>query len=118
MANGLITIHPPLRLLVGVWLLQSWRRLCSVAQQSRLLVGLITIFIAGYCAIAFFLFYRGLGSAGLPLSMSASGDRITAASADVPIRDLYILRVENGQAASFDFKQGATTRVFKKVPTP
>ena len=60
MANGLITIHPPLRLLVGVWFLQSWRRLCSVAQQSRLLVGLITIFIAGYCAIAFFLFYRGL----------------------------------------------------------
>jgi len=26
--------------------------------------------------------------------------------------------VENGKVASFDFKQGATTRVFKKVPTP
>lgn len=55
-----MTAIPPLRLLINVWLLQSWRRLCSVTQQSRLLVGLIGAFIIGYLLIAFLLFYRGL----------------------------------------------------------
>ena len=61
MANGhSMTTIPPLRLLINVWLLQSWRRLCAVTQQSRLLVGLIGAFIMGYLLIAFLLFYRGL----------------------------------------------------------
>lgn len=55
-----MTAVPPLRLLMTTWLLQSWRRLCSVTEQSRLLVGLIVAFVIGYFYIAFFLFYRGL----------------------------------------------------------
>ena len=61
MANATPTaVAPPLRLLLNVWLLQAWRRLRSVTQQSRLLVGLIGVFIVGYCFIAFFLFHTGL----------------------------------------------------------
>ena len=50
----------PMRLLTTTWLLQAWRRLVSVTRQSRLLTGLITAFIFGYCYIAFILFYKGL----------------------------------------------------------
>lgn len=64
MANGsTIPAAPSLRLLMNVWLVQTWRRLLSVFRQSRLLIVLIAGFIVGYCVISFFLFYRGLGFA-------------------------------------------------------
>jgi ABC-2 type transport system permease protein len=50
----------PLMLLVGVHLLQLWRRLRAVGEQSRLLTAVIGLFITGYLAISFWLFYRGL----------------------------------------------------------
>jgi len=50
----------PLLLLLRVNLLQSWRRLCSVREQSRLLTAIILLFIGGYIVMAFALFYRGL----------------------------------------------------------
>ncbi len=40
--------------------LQSWRRLLSVREQSRLLTGVIGLFIAGYLVVSFGLFYHGL----------------------------------------------------------
>lgn len=58
-----MTTVPPLRLLMQIWLLQSWRRLCSVTEQSRLLVGLIGAFVIGYFYIAFKLFHIGLSFA-------------------------------------------------------
>jgi ABC-2 type transport system permease protein len=64
MANNSLeagTAAGPLRLLVGVNALQSWRRLKSVGKQSRLLTGMIAAFLGGYLAISFWLFYRGLG---------------------------------------------------------
>lgn len=61
MANGsLIPAAPGVRLLMNVWLVQTWRRLLAVTRQSRLLIVLIAGFIFGYCLIAFVLFHRGL----------------------------------------------------------
>jgi ABC-2 type transport system permease protein len=54
----------PLWLLVRANLLQSWRKLKSVQSQSRLLSGFIGLFIVGYLAVSFFLFYRGLNFVG------------------------------------------------------
>ncbi len=50
----------PLALLFRVNALQSWRRLKSVREQSRLLTGLIVVFILGYLGISFWLFFRAL----------------------------------------------------------
>ena len=50
----------PLWLLVQVNLLQAWRRLKSIRHQSRLLTGIILLFIASYLGLSFWLFYRGL----------------------------------------------------------
>lgn len=50
----------PLWLLVRVNALQAWRRLLSVREQSRLLTGLIALFIGGYLALSFWLFYHGM----------------------------------------------------------
>jgi ABC-2 type transport system permease protein len=47
-------------LLVRVNALQSWRRLLSVREQSRLLTGVIALFLAGYLVVAFGVFYHGL----------------------------------------------------------
>jgi ABC-2 type transport system permease protein len=41
-------------------LLQNWRRIKSLRQQSRLLVSVIGFFLIGYAALSFWLFYRGL----------------------------------------------------------
>ncbi len=50
----------PLWLLLRVNALQSWRRLLSVREQSRLLTGIIALFMAGYLLVSFGLFYHGL----------------------------------------------------------
>ena len=55
----------PLLLLLRVNLLQSWRRLCSVREQSTLLTAIIVLFIGGYIVVAFGLFYRGLKFIGV-----------------------------------------------------
>ncbi|NBR86087.1 MAG: hypothetical protein EBS84_20655 [Proteobacteria bacterium] len=54
-----------LLLLLRVNLLQSWRRLCSVREQSTLLTAIIVLFIGGYVVLAFGLFYRGLKFIGV-----------------------------------------------------
>src|SRR6187551_691621 len=51
---------PPLILLIRVNLLQSWRKLKAVRAQSRLLSSLISFFILGYLALAFWIFRLGL----------------------------------------------------------
>src|ERR1035441_10546696 len=53
-------VPAPLWLLVRVNALQSWRRLLSVRDQSRLLTGIIALFLAGYLVVSFGLFYHGL----------------------------------------------------------
>jgi hypothetical protein len=53
-------ISPPLLLLIRVNLLQTWRKLKSVREQSRLLSSLIGFFIIGYLGIAFWMFRLGL----------------------------------------------------------
>jgi ABC-2 type transport system permease protein len=50
----------PLALLVRVNSLTLWRRFRSIRQQSRLLTGVIVLFIASYLGVAFWLFYLGL----------------------------------------------------------
>jgi ABC-2 type transport system permease protein len=50
----------PLFLLLRVNALQSWRRFLSVRGQSRLLTGVIALFIGGYLFVSFELFYHGL----------------------------------------------------------
>ncbi|HLH53580.1 MAG TPA: hypothetical protein VKY92_08190 [Verrucomicrobiae bacterium] len=56
------TVSPcsPLLLLARVNVLQAWRRLKSVRQQSRLLTSVISASIAGYAVVSFWLFYKGL----------------------------------------------------------
>jgi ABC-2 type transport system permease protein len=51
---------PPLRLLVQVNLLQTWRRLLALRSQSRLLTSMMGLFLLGYLGLAFLLFHRGL----------------------------------------------------------
>jgi ABC-2 type transport system permease protein len=55
----------PLLLLLRINLLQSWRRLCSVRDQSSLLTAIIVLFIGGYIVMAFGLFHRGLRFIGV-----------------------------------------------------
>ena len=56
-----MTSHPsPLRLILGANARSAWRKLLSLRHQSKLLVGLITLFLAGYAAVAFGLFHAGL----------------------------------------------------------
>src|SRR6185369_7978616 len=50
----------PLTLLLRVNLVQNWRRLRSIRQQSRLLTSVIGLFVVGYIGLSFWLFYRGL----------------------------------------------------------
>jgi ABC-2 type transport system permease protein len=50
----------PLLLLLRVNTLALWRRLKSIRDQSRLLTAVITLFLAGYFVLAFYLFYAGL----------------------------------------------------------
>ena len=58
------TIPPQLRLLVRVNLLQAVRKLFALREQSKLLSGLIFLFVGGYIALAFWLFQKGLKFAG------------------------------------------------------
>lgn len=51
---------PPLWLLVKINALQSWRRLLSVREQSRLLTTVIGSFVAGYLILSFWVFYHAL----------------------------------------------------------
>jgi ABC-2 type transport system permease protein len=53
-------IQSPLRLLLAVNARQAWRRMLSTGKQNRLLTGVIFLFIGGYFALAFWLFYRAL----------------------------------------------------------
>ena len=50
----------PLWLLLRVNARQSWRRLLAARKQSRLLTGVIGLFIVGYLIVSFGLFYHGL----------------------------------------------------------
>jgi ABC-2 type transport system permease protein len=50
----------PLSLLLRVNALSTWRRLKAVREQSRLLTGVISVFIATYLVVAFWLFHVGL----------------------------------------------------------
>ena len=50
----------PLALLVRVSLIQAWRRLKSIRNQSRLLTAFIALFMLVYLALSAWLFYRGL----------------------------------------------------------
>jgi ABC-2 type transport system permease protein len=50
----------PLWVLIRINALQSWRRLLSVRGQSRLLTGIIALFVGGYLFVSFGLFYHGL----------------------------------------------------------
>jgi ABC-2 type transport system permease protein len=51
-------------LLVRTNLLQAWRRLLALRDQSRLLTALIVVFLVGYAGLAFKLFQIGLRFAG------------------------------------------------------
>jgi ABC-2 type transport system permease protein len=50
----------PLLLLLRVNATHSWRRLLALREQSHLLTGIIGLFIVGYLALSFWLFYDGL----------------------------------------------------------
>ena len=50
----------PLRLLLRIHMLQSWRQVTVLRRQSRLLTGVIGVFIGGYLVLSFLLFSKGL----------------------------------------------------------
>lgn len=54
----------PVAWLFKVNLQQGWRRMAAIGRQSKLLTTLIACFVAGYLALAYWLFYRGLEFAG------------------------------------------------------
>ena len=51
---------PHFRLLLHVNALSAWRRLLSVREKSKFLVGLISAVLVGYAALAYVLFFQGL----------------------------------------------------------
>src|SRR6266478_6572840 len=53
-------VPSPLRLLLRVNTQSAWRKLKSLKEQSRLLTGVIFLFITGYLVLAYWLFYNGL----------------------------------------------------------
>ena len=53
-------IPPALLLLLRVNVTHSWRRLLAVREQSRLLTTIIGLFVGGYLALSFGLFYYAL----------------------------------------------------------
>lgn len=53
-------VSAPLVLLLRIHLLQTWRKIKSVREQSRLLTSVIGLFIVGYLALSFELFSWGL----------------------------------------------------------
>ena len=50
----------PLLLLLRVNVISSWRKLLATREQSRLLTGLIGLFVVCYLVLSFWLFYDGL----------------------------------------------------------
>lgn len=58
--NSLPVRGAALWLLLKVNLLQAWRKLLSLRDQSRLLNSVILLFVVGYIGIAFSIFYQGL----------------------------------------------------------
>ena len=58
--NPPIARNSPLLLLLRVNAVQTWRRLLAVREQSRLLTGVIGLFIAGYLGLSFWMFYFAL----------------------------------------------------------
>ena len=54
------TAPPALVILLRIHALQAWRRLKSVREQSRLLTGVIGLFLVGYLWLSFELFWWGL----------------------------------------------------------
>jgi ABC-2 type transport system permease protein len=57
-ASGIL--RAPLLLLLRVNAISSWRKLLATREQSRLLTGILGIFVAGYLVLAFELFFHGL----------------------------------------------------------
>jgi ABC-2 type transport system permease protein len=53
-------VPAPLTLLLRIHLLQSWRKLMALREQSRLLTSVIGLFIVGYLLLSFELFSWGL----------------------------------------------------------
>src|SRR5216683_4205242 len=53
-------VPSPLRLLLRVNSQSAWRKLKSLKEQSRLLTGVIFLFITGYLVLAYWLFFHGL----------------------------------------------------------
>jgi ABC-2 type transport system permease protein len=59
--SGLTDTAPaPLGLLLRIHLLQIWRRLKSIRDQSPLLTTVIFLFVGGYLGLSFWLFFKGL----------------------------------------------------------
>lgn len=54
------TAPAPLVLLLRIHLLQTWRKLKGLREQSRLLTGVIGLFLVGYLVLSFELFSWGL----------------------------------------------------------
>jgi len=54
------TIPAPLVLLLRIHLLQAWRKIKALREQSRLLTSVIGLFIVGYLVLSFELFSWGL----------------------------------------------------------
>jgi ABC-2 type transport system permease protein len=50
----------PLLLLLRVNAISSWRKFLATREQSRLLTGIICLFVAGYLVLAFELFFHGM----------------------------------------------------------
>ncbi|HTI68768.1 MAG TPA: hypothetical protein VMF06_02295 [Candidatus Limnocylindria bacterium] len=50
----------PFGILMRIALLSGWRKMASMREQSALRMSLIGLFLAGYAAVAFSIFYNGL----------------------------------------------------------
>ena len=54
------SVPGPLLLLVRVNATHSWRRLLALRDQSRLLTAIVSLFVAGYLVLSFWMFYYAL----------------------------------------------------------
>jgi len=97
-----------LRLLLEVNARQSWRGLLGLRQQSRLLTALIGLFLAGYAALSFMLFHKGLRFAG---SFPGLGEVLTERLLFLLFACLFGLLLLSNLVISYTnlFRNGETT---------
>ncbi len=106
----------PLRLLLGIYGRQAWRRLLGIREQSRLLTVFIAFFMLGYAALSFALFRMGLRFIG---SFPGLGGVLTERLMFLLFAFLFFMLFFSNLAISYtNFFRNRETQFLMTLPIP